>query len=162
MFVGGRNRGGTRGGQGEFTWDQVKNDKDRENYLGHSIMAPVGRWQKNKDLQWFSKGGGQRMHLCGAIVVWIWINAHVDELISISQPFSTVSAADELKRRQELALIKQQEQEALACMLYVFHIYGPPRCTPRWVLICDISVLLTRRHCPADAETLCPTAYEQT
>lgn len=32
----------------EFTWDDVKVDKHRENYLGHSIKAPVGRWQKGK------------------------------------------------------------------------------------------------------------------
>lgn len=30
----------------EFTWEDVKVDKHRENYLGHSIKAPVGRWQK--------------------------------------------------------------------------------------------------------------------
>lgn len=30
----------------EFSWDDVKVDKHRENYLGHSIKAPVGRWQK--------------------------------------------------------------------------------------------------------------------
>lgn len=30
----------------EFKWDDVKADKHRENYLGHSIKAPVGRWQK--------------------------------------------------------------------------------------------------------------------
>jgi hypothetical protein len=35
---------GVRGGQDQFTWESVKQDKHRENYLGHSVMAPVGRF----------------------------------------------------------------------------------------------------------------------
>ncbi|KAF7312141.1 Phosphatidylinositol phosphate kinase PIPK5 [Mycena indigotica] len=55
MMFGEAIRPGNRGGQGDFKWSDVSADKDRENYLGHSINAPTGRWQKNKDVHWYSR-----------------------------------------------------------------------------------------------------------
>lgn len=43
---------GARGGRGEFSWDNVKSDKDREFYLGHSVKAATGRWQKGAFSSW--------------------------------------------------------------------------------------------------------------
>jgi len=48
-------RGGVRGGQDQFNWDDVKSDKDRECYLGHSVMVPTGKWQEGKDLIWYTR-----------------------------------------------------------------------------------------------------------
>jgi hypothetical protein len=33
----------------QFDLENVKTDKDRESYLGHSLMAPFGRWQEGID-----------------------------------------------------------------------------------------------------------------
>ena len=44
-------RDGNRGGLGLFKWDSVKEDhKNKEHYLGSTIKAAFGRWQKNKSI----------------------------------------------------------------------------------------------------------------
>ncbi|KAG0229749.1 hypothetical protein BGW42_001352 [Actinomortierella wolfii] len=85
-------RGGVRGGRDQFSWEQVKEDKHRENYLGNSLLAPVGRWQKGRDLTWYAKGK--------------------------EDGSSSKERESELDQRQaELQAIKDAEAEAMAAAL---------------------------------------------
>ena len=73
------------GGRGDFKWEDVRDSQHRENYLGHSLMAPVGRWQKNKDLSWYAK----------------------------NDTSEAANAAAEA-RREEIKRVKQAESDALS------------------------------------------------
>ena len=50
-------RGGVRGGKDQFDWEDVKGDKYRENYLGHSLKAPIGHVHKVRDQNWYMRNG---------------------------------------------------------------------------------------------------------
>lgn len=56
-----RRVGGTRGGRDQFSWEDVKKDQHRQNYIGASMKGRVGRWQSQKDPDWWTRhsaGGG--------------------------------------------------------------------------------------------------------
>ncbi|EOQ99802.1 hypothetical protein E3P89_01477 [Wallemia ichthyophaga] len=81
-------RGGTRGGAGDFSWNAVKEDKHREYYLGHSVKAAAGRWQKNKDIHWYNRDDD---------------NADEGEI--------------QRKKKEEIKKIKEAEEDALSVAL---------------------------------------------
>ena len=82
---------GSRGGTGDFKWSDVQTSGHREHYLGHSLMAPVGRWQKGRDLNWYAKGDSAE-----------------DEDGESAEQKATRQRAEEIKR------VKEAEQDALA------------------------------------------------
>jgi hypothetical protein len=48
-------RPGVRGGRDQFSWDQVKEDKQRSNYLGSSIHGVPDKFKKGPETFWYAK-----------------------------------------------------------------------------------------------------------
>ncbi|RMD43441.1 hypothetical protein DV735_g1681, partial [Chaetothyriales sp. CBS 134920] len=83
---------GSRGGSGDFKWSDVQNSTHREQYLGHSLHAPVGRYNQGKDLSWYTRDRAK------------------DSNKSQEDP----AAAAARERAEEIKRIKEAEEDALA------------------------------------------------
>lgn len=81
---------GSRGGLNNFNWEEVSTSAHRQNYLLHSIKAPVGRGQKNKDFSWYAKAE--------------------DADLTVEER----AEKERVKRQEEMRKVKEAEEDAMA------------------------------------------------
>ncbi|KAF9179663.1 hypothetical protein BGZ51_006757 [Haplosporangium sp. Z 767] len=104
-------RGGTRGGQDQFKWEDVKEDKHRENYLGNSLLAPVGRWQKGRDLTWYAKAGDSDSNLAS---IQAKKNAEIQSIKDAEAEAMAEALGYKTKRKTETAVTEKELKTAIS------------------------------------------------
>mmetsp|Transcript_10703 Transcript_10703/g.21235 ORF Transcript_10703/g.21235 Transcript_10703/m.21235 type:complete len:168 (-) Transcript_10703:2175-2678(-) len=100
----GPTRGGARGGRDQFKWEDIKNQPDKDYYLGASVKAVSGRWQKDKDVFWYTKeksSGAARQDEIQAVKEKE--QALMNQALGIPHSSTTIGSgnADRRRRRRE-------------------------------------------------------------